>query len=79
MGARIPVPDLSPPKTGDPDKVHVVETDDPKTWEDDYWRMMCGLEVRAFDDGTLIPMTDFYTRDQAHRASCEACRKACGL
>jgi hypothetical protein len=38
------------------------------------WRMLCGEECVALDDGTLIPALDFYLESAGHKADCEACR-----
>jgi hypothetical protein len=55
----------------DKDPVHIIcDGCDPDA---DYWIMFCGLVVRAYDDGTLDPPTDFYHSDVGYKASCKAC------
>jgi hypothetical protein len=79
MSKLISVPALGIGVPGDDEAVHVVANDDPATWGDDYWEMACGLWVRAFDDGTLVPAIDFYLPREAHRATCAPCRAALWL
>lgn len=43
----------------------------------DVWRMWCGHECLALDDGTLVPAeTNFYLEREAHLAECIPCLKA---
>jgi hypothetical protein len=42
----------------------------------DVWRMWCGAECFAFDDGTLCPQLDFYGEAAASKATCQGCRRS---
>lgn len=44
--------------------------------EADIWRMWCGAECLAFDDGSLAPELDFYLEAEAAKADCIECLKA---
>lgn len=39
------------------------------------WTMWCGLDVVAFDDGTLVPQIDFVGEREAEQATCEECKR----
>lgn len=68
-----PESDLSEREADEDEPVHII-VDGPLGDPDaDYWTMHCGLVVRAFDDGTLLPKIDFYDGKNGQRASCQEC------
>lgn len=56
-----------------PELTHIILPGLPGDPDADYWTMYCGLTVRAFDDGTLDPHTDFYEGSHGHNATCPEC------